>query len=131
MLSMISKWSHMQPHVTIYNQRPYETVYNKQYANKYNKLWKMQEMYPLSLWNYLEQQVTTGHPIKDSEPIHWQIYSAGCHTLNRTATIWICACQRGVSVIMCLPKCIQFAKIESSFNVKLTIWKTLHVRSPL
>ena len=46
---------------------PYETVYNKQYANKYNKLWKMQEMVPMSLWYYLEQQVTTGHPIKDRD----------------------------------------------------------------
>ena len=27
----------MQPHVTIYNHMPYETVYNKKYANKYNK----------------------------------------------------------------------------------------------
>ena len=39
MLSKIPKWSPMQPHVTIYNQMPYETVYKKQYANKCNKPW--------------------------------------------------------------------------------------------
>mgnify|MGYP004081358789 CR=1 FL=1 len=32
MLLKIPKWSNMQPHVTIYNQMPYETGNIKQYA---------------------------------------------------------------------------------------------------
>ena len=41
MLSKIPKWSNMQPHVTIYNQMPYETVYKKQYATNLDFMYQL------------------------------------------------------------------------------------------
>ena len=44
--------------------------------------------------------------------IQLYVYVVVTVTYTQASTILICACQRGVSVIKCLPKCVKFLKFK-------------------